>query len=114
MISGVNTQSLSMMQTSGAQTAQPPAGVNESDESTASVAGSKGPEGRPPPPPPPPPAEGSGGGEQIGGADTAALIESLFEAIDTTEDETDETSLLETLTLTAAEGYGTTQSLFTS
>ncbi|WP_171054595.1 hypothetical protein [Roseovarius arcticus] len=48
----------------------------------------------------------------MGGADPASLIESLFETIETSDEETDENSLIETLTLIATEGYGTTQSLF--
>jgi hypothetical protein len=44
---------------------------------------------------PPPPPEGGATGEKVGSADTAALIESLFEAIETTEDEIDEDSTLE-------------------
>lgn len=47
MISSISTQSMSMLRTSGSQTAQLPVDVNETSQSKV-AAGTKGAEGRPP------------------------------------------------------------------
>ncbi|MEB8386390.1 hypothetical protein OO012_04045 [Rhodobacteraceae bacterium KMM 6894] len=76
------------------------------------IAGAKGPEGRPPPPPP----GGGASDAQTGDADPAALLQNLFETVEASESEedSDEITLIDTLTTIASDGYETTQSLFGS
>lgn len=114
MMSGITTQSIPVMQQmSGSQ--MPPSST-EATQNAGAVEGVKEKGDRPPPPPPPPEggASGSQGGGQMGGADPAALLQSLFETADAyeTEESTEEASLLETLTAMAAEGYESAQSIF--
>lgn len=101
MISSLSSPTMPMVQSAAATQVDATAGGQE----TASTQRA---EKRPPPPPPPP-----SGGEEVGSADTEALVQSLFEVLESDES-SEETSLLDTFTTSASDGYSNAQSIFAS
>ncbi|MCF2870373.1 hypothetical protein L0664_04780 [Octadecabacter sp. G9-8] len=115
MMNSISTQQGSTLQQMGAGRPPPPPPQDgaQAGGQTDSAQGVEG--GRPPPPPPPPEgaqASGQGGpqGGQSGGADPAALLQSLFDVLESEDDSGEASDIL--TALSANSGYQEAQSIF--